>query len=714
VILVGAFHQSAEAADSAASDAAPPQLTEVVVSAEKREERLQDVPMPVTALDASSLVQSNQLSLQQYFSTVPGLNLTTGGIGDTTLAIRGVTTGGAVGNATIAVLVDDVPVSTSAGALSGEAKAIPDLDPSDLQRVEVLRGPQGTLYGASGLSGVLKFVTTDPSTTQLSGRVEVSGNSVYNGDGLGYGVRGAMNLPLGDTLAIRVSAFGRKDPGYIDDPILQEKGVNADHTEGGHLALLWRPSADFSIKLGALIQNITADGNGISMPELGDLQQAFLRGTGQWWNRAQTYTANINAKLGGVDLISLTGYSDYRWYGIGDFGGDIGLPTSSELQKFSQEIRLSSTIGHSVDWLFGLFYTHELSPVDQHLLTMDPDTGEPTSDLLHLSFPTTYTEYAAFANFTVHFTDRFDVQLGGRESHNDQVFNEIDTGPLVPGFDNTTGTTYVWPEFRSSENNFTYLLTPRLKLSPDSMVYLRIASGYRPGGPNAAPQLSHGTPQFGPDTTKSYELGLKTEVFDHKLSLDGSVYYIDWKNIQLSVSAPNGTVYVTNGGNAKSQGIELSAQATPLEGMTLAAWVAYNDAVLTQPLPPDTGLIAPAGTRLPYSSRYSGYLSIEQQFALGASSTGYVRASANYVGDRETGFSSSALPPVPMGGYMEASAVAGIHYRAWTINCFANNITDKRGAFSTGTASTSTHPDTTATAVFIQPRTIGLSVAYAF
>ena len=132
VLLLGGFCNAVEAADAGGSDVAQQQLQEVVVTAQKRVERLQDVPVPVTAIDAASLVESNQVSLQDYFSTVPGLNLTSSGGGDTLLAIRGVTTGGAVGNSTLAVLLDDVPVTTSAGALSGMAKAVPDLDPAQL------------------------------------------------------------------------------------------------------------------------------------------------------------------------------------------------------------------------------------------------------------------------------------------------------------------------------------------------------------------------------------------------------------------------------------------------------------------------------------------------------------------------------------------------------------------------------------------------------
>ena len=133
---------------------------------------------------------------------------------------------------------------------------MPDFDPGDLQRIEVLRGPQGTLYGASSVGGLLNFVTVDPSPAGVSGRLEAGGNSVQNGSELGYTFRGSVNVPLSSDFAVRASAFTREDPGYIDDPVLDLKGVNEDRASGGHLAALWQPSETFSLKLSALYQKI--------------------------------------------------------------------------------------------------------------------------------------------------------------------------------------------------------------------------------------------------------------------------------------------------------------------------------------------------------------------------------------------------------------------------------------------------------------------------
>src|SRR5262249_16498810 len=161
------------------------------------------------------------------------------------------------------------------------------------------------------------------------------------------------------------------------------------------------------------------------------------------------------------------------------------------------------------------------------------------------------------------------------------------------------------------------------------------------GGPNGAPTLSNAPTQFQADTTRSYELGVKATMWDHRLSFDGSVYYIDWRDVQLSVTAPNTSVFVANGGGAKSQRLELSAQVTPLDGLTVAGWVAVNDAALTQDIPSDaSGAYGKAGDRLPYSSRFSGSLSIQQRVVLGEKLSGHIRASGSYVGHRESEFAS--------------------------------------------------------------------------
>jgi iron complex outermembrane recepter protein len=203
----------------------------VVVTAEKHEARLQDVPVPVTAISADGLASSNQVRLQDYYSSVPGLSIASDGFraGIPTVAIRGITTGG-YGNPTVGITIDDVPYGSS--TLQGGGVYSPEIDPSDLQRVEVLRGPQGTLYGASSRGGLLKFVTLDPSTTALSGRVQSDVNTVHHGEGVGYGLRGAINIPITDSFAVRASAFGRRDVGYIDNVLTDERGVNRDTASG--------------------------------------------------------------------------------------------------------------------------------------------------------------------------------------------------------------------------------------------------------------------------------------------------------------------------------------------------------------------------------------------------------------------------------------------------------------------------------------------------
>ena len=293
-------------------------LQEIIVTAQKRNERLQDVPIPVTAISADTLVSNNQLRIQDYYTSIPGLNVTPVAEGSyQSLTIRGISTG-VVANPTVGVTVDDVPYGTStSNGGGGTGQIVPDVDPGDLARVEVLRGPQGTLYGASSMGGLLKFVTVDPSTDGVSGRVEADLSSVYNGVDLGYGMRGSANIPLSDTFAVRASGFTRLDPGYINNVETGERGVNQAQADGGRLSALWRPSEVFSLKLSAVYQKIRGDGppdveetiNGYVGPALGDLQQYHIRGSGHYERSLQAYSATVTAKLGSAELTAISGYN---------------------------------------------------------------------------------------------------------------------------------------------------------------------------------------------------------------------------------------------------------------------------------------------------------------------------------------------------------------------------------------------------------------------
>jgi outer membrane receptor protein involved in Fe transport len=708
---------------AAVNEANPVQLEEVVVTAQKRTENLLDVPVPVTAISAQTLLSTNQLRVQDYYTSVPGLSLTTDDLGSANLAIRGVTTGGYT-SPTVGITVNDVPFGSSSGLVTGEE--VPDIDPSDLARIEVLRGPQGTLYGASSIGGLLKFVTLDPSFDALSGRVEAGTSSVYNGSGLGYSARAAANVPLSATLAIRASAFSREDPGYIDDPAHHVDGVNEAHAAGGHFAGLWKPSDDFSLRLGALYQHSSSNGSSavLIQPGLGALQQDNVPGTGYFDRTLQAYSASVTARLGSVDLTSVTGYSISRVANSFDYTNGLsslsqyvfnvtGGPNNgtTDTNKFTQEIRVSGSLGSRTDWLLGAFFNHENTAYTSDYLAADFNTGQLVGDGLAFSGPLRFKEYAVFSDLTFRFTDRFDLQVGGRESQNRQTYSELQVGPYVPLFYPGASSPLYNPPVDTKDNSFTYLATPRFRLSPDWMLYARLASGYRPGGPNIV-SVGQAPPSFAPDKTQNYEIGVKGSALNHTLTLDASVYYIDWQNIQLQLRDPvSGSVYFANGSRAKSQGLEVEVEARPWTGMTVTAWVALNDAELTEPLPAN-GAVGFSGDRLPDSSRFSGNLSLNQDFALTGSTTLFAGAALSYVGDRY-GIFNSAPPAVPprqyLPPYAKTDVRAGVKYETWTLNLYVNNVADKRGVLSGGLGTLNP-----AAFNYIQPRTLGLSAVKTF
>ncbi len=710
-------------------------LQEVIVTAQKREERLQDVPVPVTVITGDTLSLNNQPRLQDFYLSVPGLNMSppAGGSEEQNLAIRGITSG-AGASPTVAITLDDVPFGFTTGLLGD---IIPDFDPADIARVEVLRGPQGALYGASGLGGLIKYVTLDPSTAGFSGRVQTDLFGIKNGAELGYGIRGSVNVPLSDTFAIRASAFTRRTPGYIDNPVLGSNGINQENVSGGRLAALWSPSDALSLKLSALIQDDKGDGaDEVNLPTagypqtygLGDLQQIYLPGIGAYDKKIQAYSAILKARLGDVDLTSVTGYNitnahsslDYT-YALGsiaesNFGvSGAAFVDQSAIRSFTQELRASIPVGKTIDWLVGAFFTHQVAANNFIVPGVDPTTGEFVGNILSSNYKEgeglKYQEIAAFTDVTVHFTDKFDVQVGGRES---RMTNGSD--PTYQGGVLTGPETVISPGYNPESTAFTYLLTPRLKISPDLMTYIRLASGYRPGGgeaagPDAVCQLYNFPCEYAPDKTDNYEIGVKGDALDHRLSFDASVYYISWKDIQLRAVVPNQVYgYTTNGSAAKSEGIEASVEARPLTGLTISFWAAYNDAVLTQDFPAGSLYYGVSGDRLPFATRFSGNMSVNQDFAVTANAIAFAGLTVTYQGDSLGNFATSPdRQTYP--AFTKVDVRAGLKYaKPWMVNLYVSNVTDKRAIIGGGGA----YNFPPYGYVVIQPRTVGAVVQYSF
>ncbi len=693
-------------------------IPEVIVTAQKRSERLLDVPVPVTSLDTNALAASNQLRAVDYYARVPGLSLTAG-FGNPTLTIRGLAAGG---GPTVGIIVDEVPYGSNT-TLGGGGFGTPDLDPSELARIEVLRGPQGTLYGASSLGGLLKYVTVDPSTSGFSGRVQVGSSVVRNGEEAGYNARGAVNIPINDSLALRISGFRRRDPGYIDNVQAGQDAINFTDAMGGRLAALWKISEDYTLRLSALYQDRTLHGFPFIhvQPGVGDLEQSTLRGSGRSNLKSEVYSATLDGKIGNADLTLISGYNvgvdndkyDFTY----SFGprvratyldntlGDMAVQYN-RARRFTQEVRANIPMGTKVEWLIGGFYTDARSYFDVSNYAVDPANGAWIAQFLDNPFDTTYEEYAAFTNLTYRFTDRFDVQFGARGGETRQSYSTIWTGPYVTRY-LLVSDPLVPPPARTNDNVFTHLVTPRLKLMPNMMVFARLASGYRPGGPNSNSSRNE-LPTYGPDKTQNYELGFKGEVLpDGLLTLDASVFYIDWRDIQLTVTDPTTRAAIfLNAGRAKSQGTEITLESRPWKGMTAALWGSYNDAALTEDFPSSSFVAGHSGDRLPVSSRLSGGVSLEQRFRLGFA-TASVGAVLSYVGERLGAFTVAGAQRQIFPAYAKTDVNAGIEWNSWQFDVFINNVTDRRGLLFGGSSNPTAYN-------VIVPRSLGASITKAF
>ena len=703
------------AAGDSASSAQSEEIGEVVVTAQKRSELLKDVPVPVSVVSANTLAETNQVALRNFYTELPSFSLSPVGLGDEEMiTIRGISTGFNT-NPTVGVMVDGVPFGSST-FLAGNA--IPDLDPASLARIEVLRGPQGTLYGASSMGGLINYVTVDPKTDRFSGYLQAGGSHVSNGADLGYGVRGAANIPITDTLAVRISAFARRDPGYIDNPFTHQYGLNSADAYGGHMSALWTLNDSWSVKLSALFQEIKGAGsNDVDvLPGLQGLQQSYIPQLGRFARKAQAYSLTVKGNAGPVEITSVSGYSIIENHDTLDFTYRLGplaqtyfgvngaaIFTDFRTNKFTEELRAATPLGSHFDLLLGGFYNHEKSPFNQDLPALDPASGVKVGDIGNIPVPSTYEEYAAFGDLTYKITEKFDVQIGARESHIHQTDGQAtETGPLFGGQS-------VNPALESTATTFTYLLTPRLKISPDLMVYARVASGYRAGAPNSFNPDPAVPRQYAPDKTYNYELGAKGDVLDHKLTFDASVYYIDWRDLQLNLlDVNNDLTYGTNGSRAKSEGAELDIGWNPLRGLKLSAWVAYDDAVLTDNFPVNSTLHGADGDRLPFSSRWSGSFSATQDFPITGNLTGYAGLAVSYTGERIGTFLATPQRQI-YPAFTRTDLRAGVKYDLWSVDLFANNVADRRALLGGGPGNFPPYAYTV-----LQPRLVGFNVSRQF
>ena len=657
-----------DAAPSAQANA----VAQIVVTANKRRERQRDVANSVTAIIGAQLDRRQEITVQDLVSQVPGLSVEADDKSEVRIVLRGLNTGG-VGTEVASVL-DDVPTNPT-GAQNQAAINTPNYDTYDLQRIEVLRGPQSTLYGATAEGGLIKYVTNPPDPTRYSAALEGGIDGATDG-GIGGSLKGFANFPLLDgRAALRITAWNDWLPGYIDDPARDKTNYNSGQQYGWRASLLVTPITDLTIRLTAERQSLFSNGldflqvqgaaltpatppaNQLSLLNNSLAYNARLPQPAQ--NEAAVYYANINYDLGFANVTSITSFaidnfnnrfdlSDTNLAPATSFGSYLGTNFSCLAQlvnqrqnaathNFHQGVRLTSDpgttlLGRQLEYLAGVYYSRETA---QLLQGVDAISAANVNKLLapapgSTAVQSSLSDWAVFGQLDYYLLPNVAVAFGGRFEGTAKRSQTVDFPYIfyAPAFT-------VQPETTSNDHDALYSVAPRWRVNDDTMFYGRIATGYRPGGPNIPVPGHPEVPDFyNPDRTVNYEIGWRQDLFDKSVSIDLTGFYINWRDVQvLSVLGAFG--FNSNAGSALSKGVEWTFTWVPLPGLRLNATGSYQDSLITSD---DAAIGAIKNQYLPYVPNVSNSVNVDYGWKVTDRFRAYVSGTWSYVGDRFTGF----------------------------------------------------------------------------
>jgi outer membrane receptor protein involved in Fe transport len=695
---------------------APTTLDELVVTAQKREQALVDVPVAVSALTEESLEARGVNTLQDAVGLVPGLSLRSSGRGVNTVVLRGISTGRDT-SATVGTVVDGVPVGSSSSVAYANAAQL-DFDPSDVARVEVLRGPQGTLYGASTLGGLISYVTKapDPSSFSGDGRVEIA--TIQRGESE-YAGRLALNIPLiTDKAALRVSLGGRQFGGFIDNSRNGQSDVNGGHLANALAVASYRPTDSLELRAGFIFNEVEKDNSdsvryslATGEPARGSLDRLQTSDEVLAYRFSQYYVSAL-WETRYFDVSAVSAYSvvkprvntDFGEVGLNDFLGiDAAVyAIDSRNSKSVHEVKLTSKESERFNWIVGGFYTRETGEGVERLIGLLG--GSPVPSLnpgLRATLDSVFKEYALFGNAAYHVLSNLELSAGARLSRNEQTYTQGTFGPLTAIFGVDEG---FEPAASSSEDVSTYSFSARWTFAPSANLYARVASAYRPGGPNVT--LAGVPPSFESDSLVSYEVGVKAQFLDGRGLADAAAFHIDWADIQLVATHPTGIGFFANGGGAVSRGLEAAIQFQATDSLTLGATAAFTDSHFDEAAP---DLEAGEGERLPNIPKTTIALTADYEGPESGGWSPFLNGTLRYVGDRTSSYNQSASrPQLRLDEYLLADARVGLVNDAIRLTLYAKNIADKRAELFAQTSAGI--PRVTIT----QPRTFGFVVERSF
>ncbi|MDQ8755771.1 TonB-dependent receptor [Sphingosinicella sp. LHD-64] len=744
------------ATPAAAQETAQPVDEEgtIVVTATLRETSLLDVPFSINAQTEEDIRRANANTIEDLSRNVAGLTVQNLGPGQSQVSVRGVSAGQVVRDQPgvkeqVGVYLDDSVISLSLFT--------PDLDLFDLNRVETLRGPQGTLFGAGSVGGTLRYITNQPVLGAFEGVVEANLNTVAEDDWGGH-LKGAINVPLGDTAAIRAVGYYTQYGGFVD--ALREDGtidqnVNDGHRVGGRISLRWEPSDGIVITPRVLYQEIRADGfnrqevynlyanpfTTTRPPVVFDEREQFLLLDESFAD--DTLLADLNASIdfGAVTLTSVTTYinrdivvSRDASALSGSVSVDLGFPTAAvllpsnlvdttDLETWSQEVRLGSSRSGPFQWLVGAFYSkvdrfyRQRLPTPGYDAFTDATLGAGTSAAVANGFPADspynsdlpydIRQFAVFGEASLDITERFTVTAGGRYYDFKEERSFISGGLFANG-DNRTDET--------SSNGFSPRVIAQYEVDNNIFLNAQASKGFRLGGVNDPLNLPLCTPEdeaifggfqdYDDETLWNYEVGLRGQRRGIRFSAAG--FYTDISNLQVTLDAGScSSRIVFNVPKAHTAGVEFEVGFTPLDGLDVSLAGSVLDAKFDSTVVDGTGTVIGGirdGNRLPSVPNFQIAASVNYSFPVNDRAEGFFGFTFQHVGTRYTQPSDQENNPrafvsgLPFGGatgneatvvnlqlpsYQLVNLTAGIDWdNGLGVSVYVNNLLDENTLLS--------------------------------
>jgi iron complex outermembrane receptor protein len=729
-------------------------LEEVVVTAQKRIERVQDVPVSVSVINNQDIERRGVIGMEDYLRSVPGVNQIDNGAQSNAIVIRGIGTSPQFENfssgTTVASYFDETPITAAAGLGAGGI----DVRPVDIERIEVLRGPQGATYGAASLGGALRIIPTKPKLDSFGAKLVASFSDTSAAGSESSMVQGVVNLPvITDTFGLRAVGYRYDDSGFYRNDVGNDaaaiaiadrfdfgdavRGFHQDdvgrmHSIGGRLAALWRVTEKLDLSLNFLTQEIEQDGAPVATSGTYTQSRWPVFETARIRSEEPGETADTD-----IDLLNAVLNYNFSWAtltaAVSKIDSGSGyvtavvptLPLSgtieSDFESVTAETRLVSHLDGRLQFLAGLYYEDIAESYDQVSGWMGSTATipyRPITDPIGITQQTRDLEQRAlFGEVSYALTQKLTATVGGRFFEYERDETQLAEG----GIRSIAIGSGVRTEGQSEESNSSLKANLSFKPTDTSLFYASWAEGFRLGRP------SPGLPQGACDTNgdgiidgsnvtiastriidsdflESYEVGSKLMLFDRRLSLEASAYHIKWDGLPTRSSVPAcGFTYTANVGEATSDGVELQARISVLNGLTVDVGGSYNEAELSKAAP---ALNAPKGSPLPGSPKVSANFSAQYEFqALGHDA--FVRADSLYAGEFYGDLLES--PGTSSGDYIKVDARAGIEIRNLSVELFVRNLTNEDAYTWRGL--------TAGTSFFgyrLRPRTVGIQLGYSF